>query len=175
MNWLDILLIVIFAFFVWQGFRSGLVGAIGGFIGVVLGVYFGSHYMLQAGEWLMEVANFDNQALASILGFIGIFILVNVVISIIVWIINKIFHIIPFINLANKLLGAFVGVLAGALVIAAIVYLLSIMPFSGAISDSLDNSRFAQMALNIAFVVKPFIPASVEQVKSILESVENVN
>lgn len=170
MNWFDIFLIIVFLFFVWQGFRSGLVGAIGGFIGVVLGIYLGSHYMQIAGEWLMQVANFDNQALANILGFIGIFVLVNVVISIIVWVINKIFHIIPFINLANKLLGALVGVLAGALAIAAIVYLLSLLPFSGAISSSLDNSRFAQMALNIAFVVKPFIPASIEQVKSILEN-----
>ena len=113
MNVFDIILLVIVLIFVWKGFRAGLVGAIGGFIGILVAIWAGSHYMQQAGEWIMKIADFDNEALAAIIGFAAIFIVVNIVFSIIIGIINRIFHIIPFIDLVNKLLGAIVGVVGG--------------------------------------------------------------
>lgn len=172
MNWFDIILIVILFIFTWKGFRTGLVGAIGGFFGVIVGIWAGSHYMQQVGSWVMEVANFhDNEYLASIIGFIAIFVAINIAVSIIVSIINRIFHIIPFINLINKLLGAIVGIVTGALTVAAIVYLMSLLPISEAITGKLLDSKLADMALNIAFVVKPFVPEAIKELKSIFENV----
>jgi hypothetical protein len=85
MNWFDIVLIVILFIFTWKGFRAGLVGAIGGFFGVIVGIWAGSHYMHQVGVWVMDVANFhDNEYLAAIIGFIAIFLAINITGSIIV-------------------------------------------------------------------------------------------
>lgn len=171
MNWFDIFLIVVLFFFTWKGFRTGLVGAIGGFFGVIFGIWAGSQYMQQAGEWIMRVADFDNIALATILGFMAIFIAVNISVSIIVSVINRIFHIIPFIDLINKLLGAIVGLLAGSLAVAAIAYLMSILPISATINENIENSEFAAWALNLAFIIKPFVPEAIKELKEVINNV----
>ena len=168
MNWLDIVIIVILFLCVFQGFRAGLVGAIGSLLGIILGIWAGSHYMTAAAAWIMSAFNIDNQALANILGFIAIFLALNIVISIIVWIVNKIFHIIPFINLANKLLGSVIGFVGGILAAAAFVYLLSLFPFSQGVQDTLLKSQLASWAATIAVVVKPLIPEAIKSIKSIL-------
>ncbi|MFA6307779.1 MAG: CvpA family protein [Patescibacteria group bacterium] len=171
MNWFDIFLIVILFIFTWKGFRAGLVGAIGGFFGTIFGIWAGAHYMQQAGAWIMELINFSNEYLAIILGFLAIFLAINIVVSIIVSIINKVFHIIPFINLINKLLGAVVGIVTGALAVSAIVYIMSLLPISEAISGNILHSQIADTALKIAFIVKPFIPEAIKGLKSIFENV----
>ena len=172
MNWFDIFLIVIVFIFTWKGFRAGLVGAIGGFFGVIFGVWAGAHYMQHVGAWIMDIANFhDNEYLASIIGFLVIFLAVNIAVSIIVSIINRVFHIIPFINLINKLLGALVGVATGVLAASAIVYLMSLLPISDAISGNILNSQLADIVLNIAFIVKPLVPEAIKELKSIFENV----
>jgi len=171
MNWFDIFLLVIVFFFAWKGFRAGLVGAIGGFFGAIFGIWAGSHYMENVGAWIMNIADFDNTYLASTIGFLIVFIGVNIAVSIVISVINRIFHIIPFINLINKLLGAIVGIVTGTLAVAAIVYLMSVLPISEAISNTILNSQLADRALNIAFIVKPFIPEAIKELKSIFENV----
>lgn len=171
MNWFDIFLIVVLFIFTWKGFRAGLVGAIGGFFGVIFGIWAGSHYMQSVGAWIMNVIDLGNEYLASIIGFLVVFMAVNIAVSIIISIINRVFHIIPFIDLINKLLGAIVGIVTGALAVAAIVYLMSVLPISDTISSSIKNSQIADMALSVAFMIKPFIPQAIKELKSIFENV----
>lgn len=175
MNGLDIALVVILLFFVWRGFRTGLIGAIGGFLGIIVGIWAGAHYMSQVGEHLMKYINFENfmegagkEYLAGILSFAIIFIGINIIVSIIVTIINKIFHIIPFIDLTNKLFGALVGLMGGILAASSIVYLLSLLPFSTAISNQLKASEIAKIAVDIAIVIKPLIPEAIKSLKAII-------
>ncbi|RJQ33709.1 CvpA family protein [Candidatus Parcubacteria bacterium] len=172
MNIFDIILLVIVLIFVWKGFRAGLVGAIGGFVGIIIGIWAGSHYMQLVGEWIMKIADFDNVELANIIAYGAIFVGVNIAVGLIVGIINKIFHIIPFIDLVNKMLGAIVGLIGGALAAAAVVYLMSIFPISETIGENITNSKIAPRAMNIAAVVKPLIPGAIKEVKSILEDVD---
>jgi len=175
MNGLDIALLVILLFFVWRGFRTGLIGAIGGFLGIVVGIWAGAQFMKPVGVELMKYINFENfmqgvgqEYLAGILGFALIFIAINVAVSIIVTIINKIFHIIPFIDLTNKLFGAMVGLLGGVLAVSSIVYLLSLLPFSDTISEQLKASQIAKVAVEIAVVIKPLIPEAIKSLKAII-------
>ena len=121
MNLFDIALIIILLFFIWQGFRTGLVGAIGGFLGILVGIWAGSHYMQVVATWIIETIDISNEALANIIAFVVIFLAVNIIASLIVMIINRIFHFIPFINILNKLAGAFVGLVGGILAVATFV------------------------------------------------------
>ncbi len=168
MNVLDIILLVVLLLFVWKGFRAGLVGAIGSFFGVIISIWLGAHYMEMAGRWLESALNINNVALSNILGFIGIFIAVNIVVGILVMIINRIFRIIPFIDLDKKLMGAVVGLLAGVLAISAFAYLLSLLPISDSISKALTSSQLARWAATVAVVIKPFIPPAINNLRSIL-------
>lgn len=168
MNILDGILIVLLLIFIWKGFRTGLIGAIGNFFGILAGIWAGTHYMEQAGTWIMSAIDIGNVSLANILGFVGIFLAINIVVGIVVMIINRVFHIIPFIDLMNKLLGAFVGFIGGALAVSALVYLLSVLPISNTISDALISSQLAHIAAEVAIIVKPFIPEAINELKSIL-------
>jgi len=168
MNLLDIFLVLALLLFIWKGFRTGLVGAIGGFFGVIFGIWAASHNMQQAGEWVMRVANFDNAALANILGFIAIFLAVNIAFGIIISVINRVFHIIPFIDFINKLMGAIVGLIGGVLALSAFVYMLSLFSISDTIANVLLGSQFAHWAMDVVVLVKPFIPDAIDQMQSIL-------
>lgn len=166
MSLFDIFLIVVLLLFVWQGFRSGLIGALGGFLGIIVAIWAGSHYMIQVSAWIIENLEITNEPLANILAFIGIFIAVNLVVSLIISIINKIFHIIPLIDFVNKLAGGIIGFIGGILAIAALVYLLSLFPISGAISDMLENSALAAWASSIANIIKPLLPEAIKQLQA---------
>ncbi len=168
MNWLDIVLLIIILFFVFRGFKAGLVGAIGALLGVIVGIWAGSNFMDEVAGWLTSFFNFSNQSLANILAFVLIFIAVNIIFSLIVWLINTIFHVIPLINFANKIIGALIGLVGGVLFISALVYLLSLFAFSQNIADVLKDSRIADIAVKIAVILKPLLPEAVKSLKSIL-------
>ncbi len=168
MSLFDAVLIIILFIFVWQGFRSGVVGAIGGFVGVILGIWFGSHYMYQVGTWIMQVINIDNEALSRILAFVAIFLAINIVVSLVIKIINLIFHFIPFIDLINKMLGAVVGLLGGVLAISALVYLLARFPISDTITHSFQGSFIFAWVSNITIVIEPFIPVAIKNIQSLM-------
>ncbi|MCD4760586.1 CvpA family protein [bacterium] len=168
MNWFDIFIVVVLFFFTWKGFRTGLVGAIGGFFGIIFGIWAGSHYMGQGAEWIMRVAEFNNEGLANILGFAAIFIAVNIAVGIIVSVVNRVFHIIPFIDLINKLLGAVVGLAGGCLAISALIYLMGLLTISDTVSDALISSQLAHWAMEMTFIIKPFIPAAIKSLQSII-------
>ncbi|MBT4850047.1 CvpA family protein [Candidatus Parcubacteria bacterium] len=168
MSLFDIGLLVILLVFIWKGFRSGLVGAIGGLFGILLSIWAGSHYMEQIGGWLMTVLGFDNMALANIAGFILIFVAVNIAVGIIVSVVNRVFHIIPFINLINKLMGSIVGLVGGILAVSALVYLMSLFPISEAINEMLIESQIANWAESMSVIIRPFIPEAIRELRSIL-------
>lgn len=168
MNLFDIVLIIILLIFVWKGFRSGIIGAIGGLFGIILSIWAGSHYMQQVGAWIMNLLDFDNVSLANIVGFILIFIAVHIAVSIIVSVVNRVFHIIPFINLINKLMGAIVGLVGGILAVSALVYLMALFPISTNINEMLISSSIANWAENISVIIRPFIPEAIRQLRSIL-------
>lgn len=168
MNLFDIILLIILLIFIWKGFRTGLIGAIGGFFGIVIGIILGGQFMSMLGAWLAKIINIDNTNLANIIAFVVIFIAVNIIVGLIVTLINAVFHIIPFIDLVNKLLGAVVGLLGGMLAISAIVYLLSLFPISDSVNNALLKSSFAPIAKNISVIVVPFMPAAIKSLKSIL-------
>lgn len=168
MNVLDIILLVALLLFAWKGFRTGLVGAIGGFFGIIFGIWASAHNMERAGEWIMHVAEFDNVALANILGFILIFVAVNIAFGIIISIINRVFHIIPFIDFINKLLGGVVGLVGGLLAVSAFVYMLSLFTISDTIAGVVTGSELAHWAMTFAVIIKPFVPGAIKELQSIL-------
>ncbi|MFA5126738.1 MAG: CvpA family protein [Patescibacteria group bacterium] len=168
MNLFDIILLIILLIFIWKGFQAGLIGAIGGFIGIIVGIVLGGRFMSLVSAWLAQFINIDNANLANIIAFVLIFILVNIIIGLLVKLINAVFHIIPFIDLVNKLLGAVVGLIGGMLVASAVVYLLSLFPISDTVNDAVAKSSLAPIAKNISVVVVPLMPEAIKNIKSIL-------
>ena len=176
MSVVDIIILIILAGFVWKGIRLGLIEAIGGIIGLFVGVFLASVYYEQAAA-MLEGLTFGNRALAAILGFLLVFILVNRIVAFIFWIIGRIFNIIaivPFLKTFNRLLGGIFGLLEGLIFIGIIVYLLTFFPLTGSISQSVDNSRFAGIFRTVGKISDPFIPDSIKNWSSLIPSLDNL-
>jgi len=164
MSSIDILIVVVVALFVWKGIRFGLIESIGGIVGLFIGAYMAGRYFEQVAETL-ESFLFHSTSFAKIIAFILVFILVNRAVALIFWIVDKAFGliaIIPFLKTFNHLLGGLFGLLEGLLFIAIIVFFLAKAPFGSSLATNVEKSRFAGFVKTASVIVKPFMPASIE-------------
>jgi uncharacterized membrane protein required for colicin V production len=160
---LDIVLLIIFFGFVGAGFYFGLIHTLGALLGVVVGV-------MAAGSLYDKVAPFLQffllkEEVAKVLAFIVVFLVTSRLIGWMVHMIDqgfKIIRFIPFASSANRLAGALLGFVEGALVLGVILFVMSHFQVSPAINEAIDKSRFAGLLITIAKVVTPLIPAAIK-------------
>jgi len=174
MTFIDIIILIILALFVWKGIKLGLIEAVGGIIGLFVGAFMAGQYYDEAAEMLQGLL-FGSEILANVLGFLIVFIVVNRAIALIFWIIDKIFNIIaiiPFLKTFNRLLGGIFGLLEGLIFIGIIVFFLSLVPFTGSIQESVDDSRFAGIFETVGKIADPFIPDSIINLPSLPEGLD---
>ena len=163
MSTIDIIILVVLALFVWKGIKMGLIEAVGGIVGLFVGVFFAGRYYVEAADMLKGLL-FGSEILANVLGFLLIFILVNRAVALVFWIIDRIFNIIaiiPFLKTFNRLLGGIFGLLEGLIFIGIIIFFLSLMPFTGNLQKSVAGSRFAPIMETIGKIADPFIPDTI--------------
>jgi len=166
MNYLDIIFIVILAFFLFQGWRKGFVKTIGGILGLIVGIYFAGIFYLQASQWLQGLSNYVDQMLGNILGFVLIFIIVNRLFAIVIWMLDKIVK-IPVINSINKILGLIFGMLEGFLIVALIFTLLTNFQVIDEKTNVVSESKVAPYIDSILKIIKPLLPENLEQIPKI--------
>ncbi len=167
-NWFDIALILIVLWSALAGFRAGLARVVIGFIaamcGLVAGFWF---YQILAAKLLPWV---KTVTAADILGFLIIFVVVLVLGSIISALFSRFFNWIG-LSAINQLLGAVAGVLRGALLIAALVYVL--VAFSPSPTPSfLGNSKVLPYTLQISSWLVGLVPRELRD--AFTEQMENL-
>lgn len=176
MSFIDIVILIILALFVWKGVKLGLIEAIGGIVGLFLGAFMAGQYYTEVGNMLKGLL-FGSTILANVLGFLLVFIVVNRGVALIFWIVDKIFNIIaiiPFLKTFNHLLGGIFGLIEGLIFIGIIVYFLAAMPFTGSLESSVDNSRFAGVLETVGKIADPFLPDSITNFDNLLPELPNL-
>ena len=176
MSFIDIVILVALAGFVWKGVKLGLIEAIGGIIGLFVGAYMAGLYYDEAATMLKGLL-LGSETLAVILGFLLVFIVVNRAIAIIFWLIDRIFHIIaiiPGLKTLNRLLGGIFGLLEGLLFIGIIVYVLSFFPLTDGLSKSVEKSKFSGVMATVGKISDPFLPDSLKNWTSLLPSLPRI-
>lgn len=167
MNILDLVLIIILFFFVATGFRFGLIHTLGALVGTVIGVLIAGRYF-EAGAELLKGILFGNTNLAKVIAFIVIFILVSRVVGLVFWIIDKVFKVlavIPFLRSINRLAGAALGLLEGAVVLGIILIFIDKFPFSEQILPAIETSQMAQWLLGYGKILTPLLPEAVKLIE----------
>jgi len=156
---IDFILLIILGGFVLFGFWFGLIHTAGALIGTILGVYLSS-------RWYDDVAIWAQSHFAGALNvwklitFALLFIVINRLVGLLFHILEKMFNVVaalPFLKSINRLAGAILGVLEGAVVIGGIVFIANKFPFG------LEQKLFAVSALKIYFlnvfnVLMPLVP-----------------
>jgi uncharacterized membrane protein required for colicin V production len=168
MTILDISLIVILFFFVASGYRFGLIVTLGNLIGTVVGVLVAGHYF-EAGATVLDGILLGNENLARVAAFVIIFILASRFIGLVFWMINKFFKVIsavPFLKSINRLAGAFLGFLEGAVIIGVALVFIDKFPFSEIIIPAVEASSTAQWLLGYGKILEPLLPEAVKLLES---------
>jgi uncharacterized membrane protein required for colicin V production len=163
MNYLDIIFIIIILFFTFNGLRKGLVKVVGGILGIFVGIYFAGLFYLQFSEWLQTVTQIFGSMESNIVSFIVVFILVNRLFALIIFLLDKIVS-IPIINSINKLLGGTLGFLQGALIVTLIVTVFTNLgSFVGA-DNVISNSQIAPYSEKAITLIRPFLPQDLKSI-----------
>lgn len=163
----DLILILIIFGFVWFGFWYGLIYSLGSIVGVIVGALgAGKYYLVAAGLVSDHPGNF-----LKVVAFILLFGLINKLIGVLFWLIDKIFNIlsiIPFLKTINRLAGATLGLLEGILALGLVLYIYTKYPFSEWINSGLALSQVSPKLLSVTAILKPFLPEALKMIKGVI-------
>ena len=105
MNAVDLIVCLVLALAVWNGWRQGFVLQVCSLAGIVAGIWLAAQFGTQAGEWLRLDPGF-----AAAGGFVAVLVAVILVVAIAGRLVRKLFHFAGF-GIADTLLGIAVSVL----------------------------------------------------------------
>ena len=123
MNWLDIVLAIPLLWFLYRGFRNGLIIELASLAALILGIFAALHFSFYVQVYLEE-----NFQIAENYLYIISFAITFLIVAIIVYLAGKIIHkLISIVALGflNKLAGGIFGLLKAALVLSVILYFIN--------------------------------------------------
>jgi membrane protein required for colicin V production len=123
MNWLDIAMAIPMLWFMYRGFRNGLIIEVASLAALILGIYVALHFSFYVYEYLVDNFEIAEQYI-NIISFAVTFLIVAVVVYITGKIIHKLINIVA-LGLLNRLAGGIFGLLKAALVLSVILYFIN--------------------------------------------------
>ncbi len=161
----DFVLLVLLAGFVLFGLWFGLVHTLGAVAGTVVGAYVAGIYYEPAAAWLHSVVGWD-QNLIRIIAFLIIFVLVNRLVGLVFYMVERTFRFlkfIPFLSTIDHLTGAILGFIEGALVLGLTLFVATKFPV-GPLASMITASKMAAWLIKTAGVLVPLLPPVIKQV-----------
>jgi membrane protein required for colicin V production len=167
MSILDIVLLVLFIFAGFNGYRKGFIGQAAGLAGLLVGIWGAIHFSDFTAKLLAEHLSLTSQYLP-LIAFAVTFAALVVAVHFVGVIAENIIK-LAFLGLANSILGVIFGVLKTALILSVILLLL------GKVSDRVriipdnfgENSLFFGPVERLAPSIFPYL--NFDEIKSTIE------
>ncbi len=153
MNWLDIVIIIGLVISVVSGIQQGLIRIVFVLAGGIIGVVLAGQYSTQLAEKLSFISDAN---IAGIVAFVIIIVATLIVASILGIIVQKIVHILPLVGWVDRLGGAVIGLLSGAIFIGAILAMY--VRFQGS-SDIIADSAISNFLIDKFGIVMGLLPS----------------
>ena len=138
MNWIDIVILVVWGVTALWGFSSGLLKILVLFFSLVIGLALSSRIGDSVGELFSGLT--DNENAQTIAGFLLILVVLLVAGGIISFMASKVLGIIPLVGLVNSLSGMAVGLLVGFLLISGVLAAIQKFPITD-LDLTIDESK----------------------------------
>jgi membrane protein required for colicin V production len=164
----DLILLLILGGFVLYGLWFGLINALGVLVGTIAGAFLAARWYDDVASWLGFLFG-GHENLANVVCFLLLFIIINRLVGLVFWIIDKIFSflkIIPFLSTINRLLGGVFGFLEGVLVLGLTLFVAERYPLGDWFINSLADSKVAHYLIAVGKILMPLLPEVVKQLKS---------
>lgn len=162
---LDYILLGIIILIGFWGLKKGFLQSLGSIVGLVLATIIASRFYPTVAGWFGST-NFSN-----VLSFIIIFGLATRIVSLVFWVLGKVFRLItilPFISSFDRLLGLILGLVEGILVLAVILTFALKYPINYWIIEQMSLSVVAGVLLKIGMFSLPLFPEALKTMKSFM-------
>ncbi len=159
MNWIDIAIIIIIAFFVISAYSAGLIRELVTLVSVVAGVIVaGLFYDDMARDVLVFI---DDEDTARIIGFLVLLGAVYLAGQLVAVMLKQVAALL-LLGWADRMGGALFGILKGLIVVEVILILLVTFPQFG-LDDAIDGSTLGSVFLDAASVLLIILPDEFER------------
>ena len=141
MNYLDIAILVILAGFTLKGLLRGLLKEVCSLVGLVAGSFLAFRYHNPLAQWLMDTLNLPSQ-LCVVAAFLLLFLVTVILFSALGFLLSRVVKLI-FLGGFNRVAGGLFGLMQGVVLLAVVLFALSLGPLPGSVRDGLVASRLA--------------------------------
>lgn len=163
MNWIDLLVLVVWGLAAFWGFRTGIIRMVVPLVMVTVGLAFASRLAGPVGSLFSFIS--ENENIQTVMGFIALILVLIIFGGVLSNLIKNAISFIPLAGLANNLIGAGIGIVMGFILLSVILTGLQKFPVGG-IRDTIDDSPFGSfLADNFDVVTRGFklIPGDWDQ------------
>ncbi len=161
MSWLDIVIIVILAVAAFTGLKAGIIKVLFTVVGIVVGVVLAGRFS----DSFAGVLTFIDPNWAKIAAFAIILVAVLIISGILAAVLSKLISLV-LLGWVNRLAGAVVGVVVGAIFVSAI---LAIWVKYLGIGDAVANSALANFLLDTFPMVLGLLPSEFDSVRDFFD------
>lgn len=157
---LDIILVLLLVVFAWKGYKQGLIEALASLFSIMIGLYVAARFYSIGATWLMHWTGWG-QTFSRVLVFIAIFIVINRLVSYLFYLADRFLQLIfrlPFIRLLNHLLGAFLAILEGVIILTVLIFIFKYIPINSTATKAVNNSIVSSYLIKTSSFVWPFLP-----------------
>ena len=163
MNWIDILVLVVWGATALWGFKTGIIRMVVPLVVVLVGLALSSRIAGPVGNLFSFIS--DNENVQTVAGFIAIFLTLVVIGGVLSTLVKTAISIIPLAGMANKLVGAAIGLLIGFALLSGILTGLQKFPVGSAGETIEDSALGTFLADNFDVVTRGFklIPGDWDQ------------
>jgi uncharacterized protein YkwD len=144
LNWLDWLILVIFACYAYVGYASGFIRAFLELIGIIFSFLLGLRFYELIAGILMQKFSLS-QGFSNAIGFFAITLFCEIIVGILI---RKFFSFdLPIFKKLNQMLGIFPGVVSAAILVAFVLILIVSLPLAAPVKQSVSNSKIGNYLL----------------------------
>jgi membrane protein required for colicin V production len=123
LNYIDAIIIILFAWSAYRGFRRGLVLVVAAFISLILGIWGAAKFSHPVGDWLADTLNVSSPYM-NLVSFTITFIIIVIGINIAAYLFSRFLDAIA-LGLINRLLGSFFNLLKMAFLLSVLFVILN--------------------------------------------------
>ena len=158
MNWIDIVLIILLGYAIYDGYRDGVIVQAGGFVSLIFGVWAAYNYCTSVGMWLSI-----EEPVGTVVGFIVILVVVSAGVAIASRLLRGVFR-ITGLGILDRILGAIFSLLKMALITGGLlIFIHGATKSDSSINQKINQSRlFPCTEQVVEWVVQQFETMSFE-------------
>jgi membrane protein required for colicin V production len=157
LNYIDLIILLVFAWAAFRGFTKGLVVMVAAFIALIIGIWGAVKFSGIVAGWLVNTMNVSSPYM-HLVSFTVTFLGIVIVINIAAFLLSRLLDAIA-LGFINRLLGVFFGILKMALLLSVLFLIINAINarYEFLPEEEVENSRLYNPVAKLAPGIFPFL------------------